>query len=300
MAKVQSVQVGDHEGQRLDNFLMSHLRGVPRSHIFKMIRTGEVRVNGSRCRPHTRLDASDFVRIPPVRVRNDEGEIPIPPGLLDKLRQAVVYEDSNVIILDKPVGVAVHRGTGERVGIAEVLGRLFETDAMHLLHRLDKATSGCLAIAKNRRTMIDYHRWFREGVIKKKYDVIVEGRWFGARQTVDARLERFHLANGERRVRVNDRGQLSRTEFRVVKRAPVATWLTAHPATGRTHQIRVHAQFINHSILGDRKYGNRHFRPTPPRMMLHARTIALPGVGTIEAPLPAAFSSYWSRLQAGD
>ena len=209
MAKVQLIQVGERAGQRLDNFLLSHLKGVPRSRVYRMIRSGEVRVNGSRRRPNTRLN--------------------------------------------KPIGVTVHGGSGESFGIAETLEQVFGEKDMQLAHRLDKATSGCLVIAKNRRTLNTYHSAFRNNEIKKSYDVLVEGNWPNELTDVDARIERFHLENGERRVRISEKGQRSRTVFEVVASCSRATWLAARPQTGRTHQIRIHTQFAEHPILGDRK-----------------------------------------------
>lgn len=300
MASVQLVQVGERAGQRLDNFLLSRLKGVPRSRIYRMIRSGEVRVNGSRCRPNSRLEYDDQVRIPPVRIEARGNSVDPPRAWIKNVKNSVLYEDDDLIVLNKPVDVAVHGGSGESFGIAESLETLFGAEDMQLAHRLDKATSGCLVVAKNRPTLSSYHSAFRNNEIKKSYDVLVEGNWPGELKTVDARIERFHLTNGERRVRVSEAGQRSRTGFSVVAGCSKATWLKARPLTGRTHQIRIHVKFVDHPILGDRKYGNRRFQPRAPRMMLHASTIELPDIGEISAPVPSALVKFWERLtQAG-
>lgn len=300
MAKVQLIQVGERAGQRLDNFLISQLKGVPRSRVYRMIRSGEVRVNGSRRRPNARLEFNDQVRIPPVRISERAELVEAPHGWVNSIKNAVLHEDDDLIVLNKPVGVTVHGGSGESFGIAETLEQVFGEKDMQLAHRLDKATSGCLVIAKNRRTLNTYHSAFRNNEIKKSYDVFVEGHWPKSLTEVDARIERFHLENGERRVRISETGQRSRTVFDVVASCPRATWLTARPQTGRTHQIRIHTQFAEHPILGDRKYGNRKFVPRAPRMMLHARTLDLPEIGEIVAPIPPAIASYWERLKRVD
>ena len=296
MASPRLVIVGDHAGQRLDNFLLGHLKGVPRSRIYRMIRKGEVRVNGSRSRPNTRLTANDQVRVPPVRTGPPRELEAVPPGLVERLRKAVVFENDDLLVLNKPTGIAVHGGTGNAIGIAEALEATFELDNLQLLHRLDKETSGCLAIAKNRATMMAYHGLFRNNEIKKTYVAVVENQWPPALDVVNARLERFRLENGERRVRVDESGRRSQTKFTVAKQTKRATWLVVHPQTGRTHQIRVHAAHEGHPVLGDRKYGNRHFKPNPPRLMLHAFQLDIPEIGLIEAEVPDVFTTYWDRL----
>ena len=296
----QAVIVGDHAGQRLDNFLLGHLKSVPRSRIYRMIRSGEVRINGSRCKPSTRLQYTDSVRIPPIRIQAVSDAIYASDALAKQLRNAVVFEDDNLIVLDKPTRLAVHGGTGDAFGIAEVLDQVFRTEGMQLVHRLDKATSGCLVIAKNRPTMNAYHRWFRDNKIEKTYALIVEKAWPRRLAFVEARLERFRLENGERHVRVSDDGQSSRTEFAIQKQSKHATWLVARPLSGRTHQIRVHAQHVGHPILGDRKYGRRDFTPRPARLMLHAQALELPKIGRIETKLPANFVKFWQDLTQAD
>ena len=297
MANVQLIQVGERAGQRLDNFLLGLLKGVPRSRVYRMIRSGEVRVNGSRRRPNSRLEINDQVRIPPIQIDERLESADAPRAWLEKIKNSVLHEDSDLIVLNKPVGVAVHGGTGEPFGVAETLEQAFGDANMQLAHRLDKATSGCLVITKNRRTLERYHSAFRNNEIGKTYDAYVQGEWPKGKSMVEASVERFHLANGERRVRISESGQPSRTLFEVVARCTEATWLSVRPQTGRTHQIRIHTQFVGHPILGDRKYGNRKFLPRAPRMMLHARALELPDIGEIAAPIPSEMVSYWEQLR---
>ncbi|MCY3858861.1 MAG: RluA family pseudouridine synthase [Gammaproteobacteria bacterium] len=297
MANVQLIQVGERAGQRLDNFLLGHLKGVPRSRVYRMIRSGEVRVNGSRRRPNSRLEINDQVRIPPIQIDERRESADAPRAWLEKIKNSVLHEDSDLIVLNKPVGVAVHGGTGEPFGVAETLEQAFGDANMQLAHRLDKATSGCLVITKNRRTLERFHSAFRNNEIGKTYDAYVQGEWPKGKSMVEASVERFHLANGERRVRISESGQPSRTLFEVVARCTEATWLCVRPRTGRTHQIRIHTQFVGHPILGDRKYGNRKFLPRAPRMMLHARALELPDIGEIAAPIPSEMVSYWEQLR---
>ena len=296
MSSPRLVIVGDHAGQRLDNFLLGHLKGVPKSRIYRMIRKGEVRVNGSRTRPNARLAASDQVRVPPVRTGSPRAREAVPQVLIERLRNAVLFESDDLLVLNKPTGVAVHGGTGHAIGVAEALESAFETDNLQLLHRLDKETSGCLAIAKNRSTMMTYHGLFRNNEIQKTYVAIVENQWPQELDVVNARLERFRLENGERRVRVEDSGRRSQTRFKVARQSTRATWMVVHPQTGRTHQIRVHAAHEGHPVLGDRKYGNRQFKPSPPRLLLHAHQLEIPEVGVIDAGIPDVFMTYWDRL----
>ena len=300
MPAAKLIQVGDRAGQRLDNFLLAQLKGVPRSRVYRMIRSGEVRVNGSRQKPNCRLDYNDKVRVPPVQLEERGPVDVVPPVWIETLRNAVLFEDDDLIVMNKPVGIAVHGGSGEPFGIAEAFEQIFGSKELQLAHRLDKATSGCLVITKNRRTLNAYHDAFRSQAIQKTYDAIVEGTWSVKRKAIDAPIERFHLANGERRVRISDEGQPSKTNVEVVKRTRKATWLRARPLTGRTHQIRVHMQFAGHAVLGDRKYGNRTFRPRAGRLMLHASALESPLIGRVEAPIPADFVKYWDRLAEAD
>ncbi len=292
--------VGDRAGQRLDNFLLGALKQVPRSRVYAMVRKGEVRVNGGRARPHTRLAAGDVVRIPPVPAPAAPDVRPA-ERLASVIRDAVLYEDERLVVLDKPAGIAAHGGSGVSAGVIEALRAGDPNGWFELVHRLDRDTSGCMAVAKDRATLLELHRAFREGTVKKTYDVMVEGRWPRRLRTVADALRRYALPNGERRVRVDAAGAAARTDFEVVEAVDPCTWLRAYPRTGRTHQIRVHAAARGHPVLGDRKYGDRRgVRAPARRLMLHASSIAFPLDGArrrFRAPPDALFTGTWERLR---
>lgn len=279
-------------GQRLDNFLLGALKGVPRSRIYRMLRRGEVRVNGARSKPSRRLAPGDRVRIPPHRAAAPGEPARAPAGALDALLDRVLYEDDDLLVLDKPSGHAVHGGSGVSFGIVEALrgsGRRLE-----LAHRLDRDTSGCLMLAKNRATLLKLHDAFRSRTVAKRYEVVVAGTWPAGLRRVDAPLKRYALASGERRVRAASDGEPSRTDFEVVARQAASTWLAAFPKTGRTHQIRVHAAASGHPVLGDEKYGVRGVPVGASRLMLHASRLRLVLDGhrrRFEAPLPPEFEA---------
>ena len=292
--------VVDHAGQRLDNFLTRHLKGVPRSRVYAMVRKGEVRVNGGRARPHTRLAAGDVVRVPPHRPFEPRGGAPA-ERLVAELEACVIHEDARLIVLAKPAGVAVHGGSGVTSGVIEALRAARPGASLELTHRLDRGTSGCLVIAKNRPTLLAVHEAFRAGRVTKTYDLIVTGRWPRRLRTVQEPLMRYVLPNGERRVRVSAEGAPAHTDFEVLRTAADATWLRAFPRTGRTHQIRVHAANRGHAILGDEKYAKREGGLGANRLMLHASAISLAIDGErrrYEAPPSSAFSEVWERFAA--
>ena len=297
--------ITDHAGQRLDNFLLGLLKGVPRARIYSMLRKGEVRVNGGRCRPSRRLAPGDVVRIPPVRAprRNDDrgqarGDEAGPRRL--RLDTAVLYEDEHLMVLNKPAGIAVHGGSGVSLGVIEALRAMRPEGTYELIHRLDRDTSGCLAIAKDRATLLKHHAAFREGRVKKSYDLVVHGRWPRRLRAIRAPLLRYVLPNGERRVRPDAAGMPARTDLEPIDVRDTATWLRAFPKTGRTHQIRVHAATAGHPIVGDMKYADRGARiPGVNRLMLHASSLTLPlgdGRRRFEAPLDASFLEVWEML----
>ncbi len=297
--------ITDHAGQRLDNFLLGLLKGVPRARIYSMLRKGEVRVNGARCRPSRRLAAADVVRIPPVRAprldddrRRAGGEGATRRGL--RLDTAVLHEDEHLMVLNKPPGVAVHGGSGVSLGVIEALRAMRPKGTYELIHRLDRDTSGCLAVAKDRATLLKYHAAFREGRVKKSYDLVVHGRWPRRLRVIRSPLSRYALPNGERRVRPDAAGMPARTDLEPVHVRDAATWLRAFPKTGRTHQIRVHAATAGHPIIGDDKYADRGSAVTGAnRLMLHASSLTLPagdGRRRFEAPLDASFLDVWEML----
>ncbi len=257
-AQVQVVEIDESSvGQRLDNFLLRELKGAPRPLIYRIVRTGEVRVNKKRAKPAQRLCSGDQVRIPPVRI--DQAEPGKPgTGLQHRLARSILFEDNDLLIMDKPSGLAVHGGSGLSLGLIECLrymklgGRRIE-----LVHRLDRETSGCLVLAKNRTALVCMHDALRSGQVEKKYSALVHGRWPKRLKTVDVPLKKNALASGERIVRVQTAGKQALTHFSVVQDYGTATLLEVALGTGRTHQIRVHAQFVDHPILGDEKYGSR-------------------------------------------
>ncbi|MYD96434.1 MAG: RluA family pseudouridine synthase [Gammaproteobacteria bacterium] len=297
--QVTIVEVDAEQGQRLDNFLLARLKGLPRSRIYRMVRRGEVRVNGSRVRVGYRVQRGDQVRIPPYR--QDAGREATAGhasrGAYEELLSTAVYHDDELIVLDKPSGMAVHGGSGVSFGVVETLRRFDPATPYELVHRIDRDTSGCLAVAKSRRALLAMHAEFRRGNVKKRYDLVVAGCWPSGLHTVDEPLERYVLASGERRVRVSRAGEPARTDFAVVEAQGNSTWLAAYPRTGRTHQIRVHAASSGHPILGDDKYAHGEAQAYS-RLMLHASELTL----TVRdkpmrfaAPLPEAFEALRKR-----
>ena len=309
---VQEVSVDESSaGQRLDNFLVRTLKGVPKSHLYRIVRSGEVRVNGRRAKPDVRLAEGDRVRIPPVRT----GETP--PGAQsagaaragEKL--AVLHEDDDLMALDKPAGVAVHGGSGIAHGVIERL-RAARPQArfLELVHRLDRETSGVLLVAKKRAALVALHDAWRAGEVDKRYTVLVRGRWRDEKRLVRLPVHRYTTREGERRVRVEDEGQHAQTTFR-----RLATWpmhdpplalLDAELHTGRTHQIRVHLTHLGFPLAGDDKYGdfawNRELAKRGlKRMFLHAARLELahPRTGerlALASPVPADLAAFVASL----
>ncbi|WP_123401560.1 RluA family pseudouridine synthase [Inmirania thermothiophila] len=301
-AAARWLEVGaEHAGQRIDNFLIRELRGVPRSRIYRILRTGEVRVNAGRARAGYRLQPGDRVRIPPLRAA--ERLAPRPDeGLAARIAQAILYEDEAVLVLDKPAGVPVHAGSGYGYGVIEALRSVHpQGRALELVHRLDRDTSGCLLLAKGRAVLRALHRAWREGGVDKGYLLVVHGTWpAGLREVGEA------LARQGDRVVADPAGRRARTRFRVRERLPAATLLEAHPLTGRMHQIRVHAAAAGHPILGDRRYGERARDRAlgVPRLCLHAAWLALahPAGGRrlrVEAPLEGRLAAFLEALRQG-
>jgi len=276
----------DDEGQRIDNYLMARLKGVPRTRVYRLLRKGEVRVNKGRIQASYRLCAGDTVRIPPVRVATPDSPPPAPgTSLLASLSAAILYEDDYFLVINKPSGLASHGGSGIRHGAIEAMRSLRpDIRRLDLVHRLDRDTSGCLVFAKRRSSLRSLHEQLREHRVDKRYQLLVNGSWEGGRRTIEAPLDKNQLSSGERIVRISDAGKPAMTEFRVIERFADATLLEARPKTGRTHQIRVHAVAAGHPIAGDDKYGddaaNRTLRRVGlRRLFLHAHSMAfrLPG-----------------------
>jgi 23S rRNA pseudouridine955/2504/2580 synthase len=254
---VRQLEVGEQgDGQRLDNYLLRECSGVPKTRLYKAIRRGEVRVNKGRARPATRLSAGDTVRLPPFSVTERPRTV-APPGWQDRLVQAIVHEDDELLVVNKPSGLAVHGGSGLQFGLIETLRAMRpEARFLELVHRLDRETSGLLLIAKRASALRALHELLRrDGGIDKQYLALVHGRWPRHLRSVEAPLLRSERASGERIVRVARDGKPSVTEFRVQRATREVSLVEAYPLTGRTHQIRVHARHVGHPILGDSKYG---------------------------------------------
>ncbi len=306
--KVELVRVdGELDGQRIDNFLMARVKGVPRSHLYRVMRRGEVRVNKGRVKPSYRLQEGDLVRIPPLRTAVAD-EAPRPPrNLLERLERSVLYEDERLIAVDKPAGLAVHGGSGLSYGLIEAMRVLRPSVDLALVHRLDRDTSGCLLLAKRRSALRELHRQLRANAVEKRYIALLGGQLTRQKVVVDAPLRKNTLQSGERVVRVDaDEGKAARTIFRVLGRIAGLTLVEAELVTGRTHQIRVHAANLGMPVAGDEKYGdqgvNRRLRQLGlKRLFLHAAALSFaPESGTgairIEAPLPAELKAVISAL----
>lgn len=266
---------GEDEGQRLDNFLIRHLKGVPRSHIYRLLRTGQVRVNGGRVKAQHRIAAGDKVRLPPVRQAAESDAPPPPKHAKRELEDRILFEDERVIVVNKPSGMAVHGGSGLSFGVIEAL-RSARPDApfLELAHRLDRETSGCLVICKKRSALRRVHELLREGGMEKRYLALVHGSWSRKQEEIRLSLKK-QVHGGERMVDVRADGKESVSRFRAIEYYPGATLMEVDIETGRTHQIRVQAAHVGHPLLGDEKYGdrdaNREFRKLGlKRLFLHA------------------------------
>ena len=301
----------DRVGQRIDNFLLGQLKGAPRSLIYKLVRSGQVRVNGGRAKAERKLEAGDEVRIPPVRIESpqDAGRSP-PNSLLKALDAAIVFEDARLLAIDKPSGVASHGGSGVAFGAIEALRALRPRDNLELVHRLDRDTSGLLILAKKRSAMTELQALLREdhgAGVHKRYLALLVGRLPDGMMAVDAPLHVGLRQGGERHVQVSAAGKPSLSEFRVLERRGGQSYCEVRIATGRTHQIRVHAQHISHPVAGDDKYGdpeaNRRLREKAglKRLFLHASSMefALDGGRTpylLNAPLATDLIEVLDRL----
>lgn len=268
----------DEAGQRLDNYLITHLKGVPKTHIYKLIRTDEVRVNKKRVKADYRLQAEDIIRVAPVRMSEQKPPVVLHTSMIDKLNHAVLFEDEVLLVLNKPAGWAVHGGSGINVGIIEAVRQWRPyASKWELVHRLDKETSGCLVIAKKpsalKKLQADWDRF------QKTYVALVCGRWSGKDKFVDAPLQKNILLSGERMVKVSADGKPSLSEFKVLQLWQQASLVQVKLHTGRTHQIRVHAQWKKHPLLGDEKYADEGCLKLSKqlaikRLMLHAQQLS--------------------------
>ena len=297
-------------GQRLDNFLLSCLKGVPRSHVYRLIRSGQVRVNSGRVAPKYRVQQGDRIRIPPVQQRGTRSQLH-DAGALEWLAQRIVYEDSRLLVVDKPAGLAVHGGSGIDLGCIEALRSLRPgLKTLELAHRLDRATSGCLMIAKRRSTLRLLHSLLREGLVEKKYLALLRGNWQHGSIEVDNALS-TDRSPGEVRVRVDSGGKQALSRFALLDHYGVeASFMDISIATGRTHQIRVHAAHLDHPVAGDERYGAADFNARMQehglrRMFLHAHAVSFAWPDSeeefsISVPLPKELVGVLESLsQAG-
>jgi 23S rRNA pseudouridine955/2504/2580 synthase len=305
---VQLLEIGpEAAGQRIDNFLRTQLKGVPKTLIYRILRKGEVRVNKGRIKPEYKLQAGDLVRVPPLRLAERDEPAPLAQGLLERLEAAIVHEDKALILLNKPAGIAVHGGSGLSHGVIEALRQLRpEAKDLELVHRLDRDTSGLLMIAKKRSMLRHLHEALRGDGVDKRYLALVRGFWPSARKQVSAPLQKNTLRSGERMVEVDEEGREALTLFRVLRRfGDFATLVEAKPVTGRTHQIRVHARHAGHPIAGDTKYGDEEFTREiralgGKRLFLHAYSLVVPlpegGELRLEAPVDEMWAQTLERL----
>lgn len=297
----------EHEGQRIDNFLKTQLKGVPKSLIYRILRKGEVRVNKKRIKPEYKLCPGDEVRVPPVRVA-EKNELPSANlGSIQRLESQILFEDDAMIVLNKPSGMAVHGGSGLSFGVIEGL-RALRPDArfLELVHRLDRDTSGVLLVAKKRSALRSLHEQLRVKTMRKQYLALVRGQWQSHVKVVNAPLRKNDLQSGERVVRVSSDGKPSETRFRIARQFAEATLVECSPITGRTHQIRVHTQHAGHPIACDDKYGEAAFDEKMrsqglKRLFLHAwkLTFTHPVDGRevlIEAPLAPELDNFLNKL----
>ncbi|MXZ56637.1 MAG: RluA family pseudouridine synthase [Gammaproteobacteria bacterium] len=293
MTPVQQFTIRRHAGQRLDNFLLRELKPVPRSRIMRMIRSGEVRVNGKRAKVHLKLSEGDRIRVPPL-VLEEDNTAEVPGWLIDVVSNNVIYESDRLIAVNKPSGISVHAGTSVDVGLVDAVREYFDDDDIQLGHRIDRDTSGCVLFAKTRVALLEIHHALQHHQFVKQYEGIVAGCWPHDVSEITVPLRKFRLPNNERRVEVHKSGKAAATKFEILRSSDSLSWLRIEPTTGRTHQIRVHCQYQGHAIVGDSKYAiQRSVRS--PNMLLHALSVQFVDGLTIQAPVPSYFEEFWHQ-----
>lgn len=307
-SKVRYLQVDEqHSGQRIDNYLRVQLKGLPKTAIYKLLRKGQVRVNKRRIKAEYRLQNGDEVRIPPIRDPKEQDKVQVPKGLVQELDSWILYEDEYLMAINKPAGLAVHKGSNVNFGLIDVL-RQARPNApfLELVHRLDRETSGCLLIAKTRDALLELHDLIRDHQLQKRYLALVANNWRGGARQIETSLQNDRQAV-QRKIRVEEDGRLAISYFKPLKRYDSATLMEIEIKTGRTHQIRVQAAHLEHPILGDRKYGNHALnrewkKKGLKRMFLHAHELSfqLPVSGRkydLKAPLDEGLSSLLEGLK---
>lgn len=294
----------DHDGQRVDNFLSAQLKGLPRSLIYRLIRTGQVRINGKRCKPSNRIAEGDQVRIPPARLDN-RGPADISERVLDQVRDCILHHDDDTLVVNKPSGMAVHAGSGLPWGMIDVLRRIYPDQYLELVHRLDRETSGCLLLARNGPSLQNLSSQFREGTANKRYLCLLNGKLPEAVVEVDVPLARVQ-AGQRRQVEVAADGKQAFTRFHLLQVFPGASYAEAELLTGRTHQIRVHALHLGMPLAGDQKYADRESLKLwrahgLKRIFLHAHSLQVKSAnGSVldfNAPLPKELRAVLSGLE---
>jgi len=302
---VRQVAIGpERDGQRIDNALATLLKGVPKSMIYRLLRTGQVRVNGKRAKPDTRLSDGDMLRIPPIRVAERPEGREAPDALVSSLAETVIFEDKHFLVIDKPSGIASHGGSGVSHGAIELLRAARPHESLELVHRLDRDTSGVLVLARSRAGLTGLQAAIRAGEVTKQYLCLMVGHPSRAKFDVNAPLRKSILQGGERMVRVSEDGKPALTFFREMEQYPGARLMQATLGTGRTHQIRVHAAHVGHPLAGDPKYGdremNKRFREMGlQRLFLHASHLSFELDGRLysfSAPLPDDLKAFLDVL----
>ncbi len=297
-------------GQRLDNFLLRHLKGIPRSLVYRLVRKGAIRVNGRRVKVEHRVAEGDQIRVPALEAIGDTvGPVKVPDGILQGLRRAIIHEDAQYLILDKPAGLAVHGGSGLAYGIIDAMRLLRPAAGLELGHRLDRETSGCLVLTKTRAALQAFHEALRSGQVGKRYLALVAGAWAGGVRRCDLPIAQDREDGGKRHMRVDSgasgRPRTATSTFTPVEGFARFTLMAVDIGTGRTHQIRVHGQALGHPVVGDHEYGdapaNRQARSLGlKRMFLHAQSIAFPDANgeplVFSAPLPSELQAVLARL----
>ncbi len=307
---VQIIEItAAQEGQRIDNYLLKHLKNVPKSHIYRLLRSGQVRVNSGRKKPSYKLNAGDTLRIPPVQLEQ-KSEMLVPDLVIQQLSESIIYQDDNLLAINKPSGIAVHGGSGLRYGVIEAFRQLMPNIPLELVHRLDRETSGCLLMAKNRTALTEIHRLFRQDNhdktldhVEKIYHALVCGRWSGGKHTVNIAVSKTRQG-GEHRMCVDANGLTAISHFEPLKVFENYTLMRIKIETGRMHQIRIHALHCYHPIAGDSKYGdkkqNQLLRTLGlKRLFLHASSLSLPLKPrlTPNAPLSPELKLFLSTLK---
>lgn len=292
----------DDEGQRIDNYLMNKLKGVPKSRVYRILRKGEVRVNKKRVQPSYKLMEGDEVRLPPLFLEEKAKQVPPSQSTQTRLAERILYEDDNFLIINKPSGMSVHAGSTVRVGVVEAMRHLYpKLVNLELAHRLDSETSGCLILCKRKRILREVHELLRSGQVVKIYWALTMGRWTRSERRVDVSLRKEYRDGGKHVVEVNREGKKALTEFRPIEEFPGASLMEVKLHTGRTHQIRVHSAHQGHPVAGDDRYGDPEFNKLArqkglKRMFLHARSIefTLPSLNqhiSVVAPLDPELES---------